>query len=169
MPTILTHAALPVIVGWAAGGHRIPKRLVVAGAIAAVLPDLDVVAFRLGIPYGAPLGHRGISHSLAVALLFGMLAASAAPSLRSRRWLAFLFVALAAASHGLTDMLTNGGRGVAFWWPLSDDRFFAPLRPIDVSAIGVRGLQNGSILGTVASELMWLVVPAFVLALLYRR
>jgi inner membrane protein len=38
-----------------------------------MLPDLDVVTFKLGIPYASPWGHRGISHSLLLALLAALL------------------------------------------------------------------------------------------------
>jgi inner membrane protein len=62
VPTIITHAALPLIAAWGVG-KRIPAGLALAGAGAAMLPDADVVGFLLGIPYDAPLGHRGASHS----------------------------------------------------------------------------------------------------------
>jgi inner membrane protein len=163
VPTILTHAALPLIAGYAGGNRVISKRLIVAGMVAAVLPDLDVIAFKFGIPYGAALGHRGASHSLAIALVLGLVATIGAHSLRSAKTTAFLFVTLAAASHGLMDMLTNGGRGVASWWPLSDERYFAPVRPVEVASIGLHGLQSGGIWTTLASEFLWLVAPAVLL------
>jgi inner membrane protein len=46
-------------------------------AVAAGLPDIDVIAFSLGIPYHAPFGHRGALHSIAFAALCGALAALA--------------------------------------------------------------------------------------------
>ena len=76
MPTIVTHALLPVIAASAFKPGSISRRLVVAGALAAILPDCDVIGFRLGIPYGAELGHRGASHSLLFAMLCGAIAAS---------------------------------------------------------------------------------------------
>jgi inner membrane protein len=42
-------------------------------AVVSLLPDADVVKFALDIPYGAPLGHRGASHSIAVGLALGVL------------------------------------------------------------------------------------------------
>jgi inner membrane protein len=137
--------------------------------VAAILPDLDVIGFKIGIPYGAAFGHRGASHSLAIALLLGIVAAVGARALRSPKTTAFLFVTLSAASHCLTDLFTNGGRGVALWWPLSDERYFAPVRPVEVASIGLHGLQSGSIWTTLASEFLWLVAPAALLGLLYRR
>src|SRR5438552_1401072 len=41
--------------------------------VLSALPDVDVVAFLLGIPYGAPFGPRGAIHSLAIALLVGIV------------------------------------------------------------------------------------------------
>jgi membrane-bound metal-dependent hydrolase YbcI (DUF457 family) len=52
---------------------------------------------------------------------------------------ALLLLFLAAASHPLLDMLTDGGLGVALLAPFSWSRYFFPFRPIPVSAIGVDG------------------------------
>lgn len=169
MPTLLTHALLPLIAAKAMGRDRISSRLTMAGVVAAMLPDADVIGFRFGIPYGAELGHRGASHSLLFAVLVGAAAMFAARRLLTTPTCAFAFVALSTASHGLTDMLTDGGRGVALWWPLSDERLFWPVRPVEVSSIGLSALTDGSLAGVLLSELLWLVLPAMLIALLYRR
>jgi len=39
---------------------------------------------------------------------------------------------------GLLDTLTDGGLGIALFWPFSDARYFAPWRPIPVAPIGRR-------------------------------
>jgi inner membrane protein len=118
------------------GAGRAPYFLYPALALA---PDLDVIAFPLGIPYAAPWGHRGASHSLAIALLVGLVAgALLARVTRTRAWPAVAFAVLAIASHGLFDMLTDGGKGVAYLWPLSAERFFFPVQPIPVAPIGAR-------------------------------
>lgn len=168
MPTLITHALLPLIAARVASRGRISPRLTMAGITAAVLPDADVIGFRLGVPYGAELGHRGASHSLLFAFICGLVAMVAAKRLKTSRRLAFAFVALAAASHGLTDMLTNGGHGIALWWPLSGERLFWAVRPIEVSSIGTRALTNGSLVHVLASEMLWLVLPTALLALLFR-
>jgi len=168
MPTVLTHAALPLIAGAAMGRARAPVPLVIAGMVAAALPDLDVISLSAGIPYDAPASHRGISHSLAFAVFVGLLAWCCGSWLKAKRMTAFLFVGLAAASHGLADMLTNKGRGVEYWWPLSDERYFAAFRPLDVASIGLRGVRAGTIWDALWSEFIWLILPAIVLALLYR-
>ena len=89
-----------------------------ACSVLALLPDIDVITFRLGIPYGAPLGHRGMTHSLAFALLVG-LAAAVFLRLRGRPWVRdAVLVTLVVASHGLLDACTTGGKGVEFFWPV---------------------------------------------------
>ena len=166
MPTILTHAALPLIAAWALGPDRIPPRLAIAGALLAVAPDLDVISRAFDIPHTAPLGHRGISHSILAAGLLacvGMMAMAREGPLRS---LVFLFAA--AASHGLTDMLTDGGKGIMLWWPLSDIRYAWVERPVEVSGILGRSIANGRLPAILWSELLWLVAPALLLAILVR-
>ena len=80
MPSILTHPAVPFAIAGACGRFHVPGRLLLAGVIASVLPDLDSVGFHLGVPYGALFGHRGLSHSLRFAVLLAVLAALAHPS-----------------------------------------------------------------------------------------
>ncbi|HEV7670658.1 MAG TPA: metal-dependent hydrolase [Thermoanaerobaculia bacterium] len=59
MPTVLTHPAVPLALGAAAGGDRVGGRLLVAGVIASVLPDADVLGFRGGVPYESERTRRG--------------------------------------------------------------------------------------------------------------
>ena len=91
MPTIVTHALIPLAAGIALGKARLPPRLVVAGMIAAVLPDADVIAFKLGIEYAHVFGHRGASHSLVFALVCGAFVACCARWLKVTPIAAFLF------------------------------------------------------------------------------
>lgn len=160
MPTIVSHAAVPLAIGLGAGRVRVPPALLLAGVAASMLPDLDVLTFRLGVAYAHPFGHRGFSHSLLFALALGLAALFLAPRLRANRPVAFCFVFLATASHGLLDAVTTGGMGVALLWPLTETRFFAPWRVIQVSPLhldqvfGVRGLT------VLLSELKWVWAPA---------
>ena len=159
MPTVLTHALLPVAAGIALGRSRVPPRLVSAGMAAAMLPDADVAMFALGIDYAHAFGHRGASHSLVFALAVAAVGAMVAPWLRTTRWRAFLWLAFCTASHPLLDALTNGGLGVALLWPWSHERFFAPWRPIAVSPIGT-GFFSLRGLAVLWSELQWVWLPA---------
>lgn len=163
MPSILSHPAVPIAIALAAGRARVGMPLLLCGVVASVLPDADVLAFRLGIPYADQFGHRGASHSLAFAVLLGLLACAVAPRLRSSRLAAFLFVTVACASHGLLDMLTNGGHGVAYFWPWSDHRHFLPTPVIEVSTLNLRRFFGPAGLAVLQSELRWVWLPALIM------
>lgn len=163
MPSILTHPAVPLCLGLVLGPKRVSGRLMLAGVVAAIAPDFDVAAFKLGIEYAHQLGHRGASHSIAIALVFGAIAALFAGRLRARPTTAFLFVASAAASHGLLDMLTNGGLGVAYFWPLSGERYFFPTRIIEVSPLRLSRFVGPAGAAVVLSELLWVWLPCVAL------
>ncbi|MBN5022534.1 metal-dependent hydrolase [Stenotrophomonas maltophilia] len=204
MPSIITHAAVPLALWCAADRGRIPPRLLAAGVIAAMLPDADVLAFALHIPYADAFGHRGASHSLLFAGVLAALAAalaffgsrrpwsaphspgsrrpwSAPHSPGSRRpWSAVscqprlaptkagptvastvqaaVFVFVCAASHPLLDAMTSGGLGVALAWPWSEQRFFAPWRPIRVSPFAPQFFSARGV-ATLLSELRWVWLP----------
>lgn len=164
MPTIFTHAVVPLALGLALGRNAISPRLIAAGIFAAIAPDFDTVAFKLGIAYADQFGHRGASHSLLFALAVGLCGAVVAPWLRTTRWRALLFLAFCTASHPLLDALTNGGLGVALLWPWSHERVFAPWRPIAVSPIGA-GFFSLRGLAVLWSELQWVWFPCLILAL----
>ena len=86
--TMLAVASLVHVVVGMSGGRALDRspRPSLRGTVALValslLADVDVVAFRLGIPYSAPFGHRGATHSIA----FAMLAGAAAAALLPRSW-----------------------------------------------------------------------------------
>ena len=160
MPTIFSHAAVPLAIGLGLGARAIPPRLLLAGVIACILPDADVLAFKLGIPYEHAFGHRGFSHALLTAVLTGALAALAAPWFGAARWKVLLFVAACMASHGLLDMLTDGGLGVALLWPASERRFFFPWHGIEVSPLRLERILSGRGLEVALSELRWIWLPA---------
>lgn len=168
MPTVFSHAAVPLALGLGLGRAAIPRRLLLAGVAAAVLPDLDVVTFRFGIPYSADLGHRGFSHSLVFAVLVGVVGAAGHRLLGAGFARAFLFLFLATASHGVLDAFTNGGLGVAFLWPWSGERFWAPdaLRVVEASPISVSRFLSGRGLTVLGSELRWIWPPAVAIGLI---
>lgn len=126
MPTIMTHAAVPLALWCASECGRISPRLLAAGVVAAMLPDADVLAFALRIPYADAFGHRGASHSLLFASVIALLGIAAHRSLRADAVQASVFLFACAASHPLLDAMTSGGLGVALGWPWSQTRWFAP-------------------------------------------
>jgi inner membrane protein len=161
----LGHVAVGMALGRVHAGAAPTRHLALtltAFAILAMLPDVDVVAFRLGIPYAAPWGHRGAAHAMLIALALGAGVGLWARSLR----LAMLAMA-ATVSHALLDTLTDGGLGVALLWPFSLTRFFAPWRPLPVAPIG-RGFVSAEGLRCVVVELV-LFAPFWLFALWPRR
>lgn len=165
MPTLLGHLAPALCLGTAAGKRLISRRLLVAGLACSLLPDLDVIGFKFGIAYGDALGHRGLSHSLVFAFGTGVLAALAAPLLKAGRFTAFVFCGGAVLVHIFLDALTNGGLGVALWWPWSDARWFFPVQPIEVCPFSPRHLLSERGVRIMASEGKWIWGPSLVAAL----
>ena len=162
MPTIISHAAVPFALGTGLGDKRIPRALLLFGIFASMLPDADVALFRFGATYNDVWSHRGFSHSLGFAVFLGLLAALL---LRKtvQPLIAFAFAASSAGSHGLLDMLTNGGHGVAFLWPLSDQRYFFDWRPIQVSPLAAtRFLTKAA--AVAKSELVCIWLPLIIVA-----
>ena len=96
----------------------------------AIFPDFDVVAFKFGIPYEHPLGHRGFTHSIFFAVCFAALVRwiffSHVPRNSKKGWMFFTIFFLATVSHGVLDAMTTGGRGVAFFGPFDNTRHFLP-------------------------------------------
>jgi inner membrane protein len=166
MPTVMTHpAAAFALFPWFRGQLGRPAVLI-AGMLLTMAPDLDVIAFPLGIPYGHLLGHRGLSHSLPFALVFGALAAFAmARRYRMNFRLLWFYFSLCLASHGLLDAMTSGGLGAAFFSPFSNERYFFEFRPLRVSAIGVDSFLRSDWRAVLVSELWWVWLPAFSLGL----
>lgn len=159
MPTILSHTVVPLALGAGLGKQFISRRLLICGVACSMLPDLDVLAFRLGIPYANEFGHRGFSHSLLLAFLIAMLGALSWRWLRSDAPRTFGFLFCAAASHPVLDTLTNGGLGIALLWPWSETRYFAPFRPIEVSPIGLSRFLSEQGVHVLASEILWVWLP----------
>jgi inner membrane protein len=172
MPTVMTHAVVGVGLGTLFTSRKMPPLFWITTAALAMAPDLDVWAFRLGIPYAAPLGHRGFTHSLAFALLLGLTAALLTHwRIGGRRADLCGFFFLVAASHGLLDAFTNGGMGVGFFIPFENRRYFFPWHPIRVSPIGFAFFSEQGI-PVILNEMLWVWLPTaavVVPVLLYRR
>jgi len=178
MPTVVTHAISAAALSSAFPVRSVPRRLIILGAICAMAPDVDVLGFRFGIRYGALWGHRGLTHSLAFAFCLSLVALLfALPCVAevAHRLIAWLYLFLASASHGVLDAFTNGGLGVAFLSPFDPTRYFFPFRPIEVSPIGARFFSERG-LSVLYSEFVWVWIPsvalvtvAFVVRRLFRQ
>ena len=146
----LTH----FLVGAAAGQHLAGKptmRPMVWMSMLSFCPDFDVIAFTFGIPYSSPWGHRGFTHSISFAILMGVLiwllrtlisTQNSKPKYGSLYW--GLIAMLVTLSHPILDAFTNGGMGVALWWPFSEERIFfypqwIPVSPLGTNILSTRG------------------------------
>ena len=172
MASAFTHAFFAAAMGWAFAPRRMPGRFWLLAMLCAVLPDADVLAFGLGVSYDSMFGHRGITHSLAFALLTGVLVAFVFFREAANRAALAAFFSFATASHAALDALTNGGLGIALFAPFSGERYFFPYRPIEVSPIGIGAFFSEWGLVVIRSEMLWVWFPASLcvaLVIIFRR
>ena len=175
MASAFAHALAAAALGTAFSRPGWPARVWLLGAGCAVFPDADVFGVAVGIPFGSPLGHRGLSHSVifaaGLAALVVALGFRGTPGVSRRRLWLYFFVA--TASHGLLDALTDGGPGIAFWAPVVDTRYFFPFRPILVSPIGIRAFFSEWGLRVLGNEAIWIGLPSLIfvglIAIIRRR
>ena len=167
MASPLTHAVVALSLGAAWSCPRPVWSVLALGVVCAEIPDLDVIGFWFGVPYGHPLGHRGFTHSL---LFAGCLAGAvvgfgfSGDEWRSRRGRLWLYVFLATGSHGFCDALTDGGLGVAFFAPFDNTRYFFPFRPVVVSPLEWRDAFSAVGVKVLRSEVVWIWIPCAVFA-----
>lgn len=170
MASVFAHAVVPVVLyvainsvaidGTTVNNKWVNLRLLLLSVVLSMLPDADVIAFNLGISYESEWGHRGFTHSIAFSFLVAVLCACFSRFIRAR-WFVVLFVCFAACmSHALLDAMTNGGLGVALYWPFETQRHFFAFRPIEVSPIGVDAFFTQRGLHVIYSELIWVLLPA---------
>ena len=137
------------------------------GMFCAVIPDVDFIGFRLGIPYGNPFGHRGFTHSLFFAIFLALVIMQLfyrQQKIFSKKGMVILFFFfLSGVSHGILDAFTNGGLGVAFFFPFDNTRYFFPWRPIQVSPIGVTAFFSERGIRVLKSEFLWIWVPSLII------
>src|SRR5437762_6220312 len=146
MPTIFSHGAIGFAASKFAGKDlRSNRRVMIAAIFAAGLPDVDALLIEV-IPYGHPLGHRGLTHSLFFAALIGVAIAwfftRSEWNGKQSFWKLAAFFTAVTASHGFFDAMTSGGLGVAFFAPFDNTRYFLPWRPIPVSPLSAGGLLS---------------------------
>ncbi|WP_257453497.1 metal-dependent hydrolase [Archangium lipolyticum] len=164
------HVAVGMALGRIGAGAAPPGRVAASMLLMsalAMLPDADVIAFKLRIPYQAEWGHRGASHSLVLAAVTALGVAVGARVLRRPALKAGMLTLVAVGSHGLLDAMTTGGLGAALLWPFTQARYFFPMRPIPVAPIGA-GMLSARGLHVVMVELL-LFLPFWAYALWPRR
>lgn len=114
----LTQAVLGASITGAMLGRHHGRKAVIAGAVLATLPDLDVF-MQYADPISSMTYHRGFSHSImvltALSLFFTAFWRAFKPDKRyGATWL-FLAIWLALVTHPLLDAFTSFG--TQLWWP----------------------------------------------------
>lgn len=115
----LTHALAGATLAWVATGRQLGRRALAIGAVAALLPDADVLIRSAADPLLAIEHHRGFTHSLLFVPFGGLAAALPFCIRRDRarwRWTVMAAI-LAYASHAFLDAATT--YGTQLFWPFS--------------------------------------------------
>ena len=80
MASVFSHPAIALGLG-PVFAPKVEPRVWALGAACSMVPDIDVIGFHYGIPYGDLFGHRGITHSLPFAALMALACTGSALSL----------------------------------------------------------------------------------------
>lgn len=166
MASAFSHIAIPALFYAVFESPTMNVKLLMLAMICSILPDIDVIAFYLGIPYASPWGHRGFTHSIVFAAFLGLILTPFYRYLNSTPRLVFYFCFGCCVSHGMLDALTNGGLGIAFFWPFSDERYFFPFRPVQVSPIGINSFFSEWGIRVLVSESVWILLPTLSVGLI---
>jgi inner membrane protein len=170
MPSIFTHAFVGAAASRLPWFKEFKARFIILSLILPVLPDLDSLAFKFGLPYGHILGHRGFFHSLVFALILALVAVTIffrKEKLFSRKWsILSAYFFLLTASHGILDAFTSGGKGIALLSPFDNTRYFFPFTPIAVSPLDPLAFFGEWGLRVMKNEIAWVWVPVIVIVLL---
>lgn len=165
MASIFAHAISAIAIGSA---HPKPKvvtaKFWLLGILCSVFPDADVLGFQFGIAYESFWGHRGFTHSFFFAFCAALLLVFvfyANTKRFSKMWWGLVsYFFLCMASHGILDAMTTGGRGIAFFSPFENSRYFLPWRGIQVSPLGVKNFFSEWGLEVLRSEWYWVWLPS---------
>jgi inner membrane protein len=136
----------------------------------AIIADVDLIGFLLGVPYDHFFGHRGFFHSLFFALLVTifLIAFWLRDADRfSRRWYFYFgFFFLLSASHGILDAFTQGSIGVALLSPFDSTRYFFPWTPL--SMVRTRVFLRTWSFAAIRNELLYIWLPALLIIVVAR-
>ncbi len=80
-------------------------------------------------------------------------------------WMCFFSI----VSHPVLDAFTNGGLGVAFFWPISNQRYFFPFHPVEVSPLGLGRFLGMRGLIVLMSEVLWIWIPSLGIGYIFKK
>ena len=172
MASVISHAAAGAALSIAFAPGGAPARYWPVAIATALLPDADSLLYYFRVSYSQTVSHRGFFHSPFLGLIVSfllMILFFREEKVFSGRWFRYFSILLVIwVSHGVLDALTNGGRGVAFFSPLSSKRYFFPWTPIQVSPMSIRSFFGSRGCSVLKGEFVWIWLPGLVLVLLCR-
>jgi len=142
------------------------KWLLLLAILSSVFPDLDVLTFNFGIPYSHPFGHRGFTHSIVFAIIWAVLLMFFFG--KQNRVLWFVVIFFSTVFHGILDAMTTGGKGIGFFIPFNNERFFFPFRPIQVSPLGIEKFFSEWGIQVILSEVKYILIPCIIVLLILK-
>ena len=174
MPTVITHSVIALSASFGPNTGRKSFKFFFLSIACSILPDADIIGYYwLYTPSYHFFGHRGFFHSPFFAALLSVFIVCLffrKDAIFSKQWWKLvLYFFLLTASHGLADAFTNGGNGIAFLSPVTNDRYFFPWTPIEVSPLGIKAFLNQRGLKVLLSELLWVWVPIFFIVIFLKK
>jgi inner membrane protein len=135
--------------------------------VVSLLPDIDSFAGILRGDFAR--FHNNITHSILVGILVAfVLAIFTRWIVKSGFWSWFTIGFLGYSLHVVMDYFTFGGRGVLLFWPISMQRFEAPV----ILFYGVRwseNLLNPVHISTLITEMIFVLLVGMVFLILERK
>lgn len=110
------------------------QRFIILSTLCQWVPDIDTFSYLFAIDERHPLGHRGLTHSgvFALALAFTVMTIfyRSYRLNRTQWWGCYIWFFVITLFHGIFDALVDAALGVAFFWPLSLERYRFAWRPL---------------------------------------
>ena len=129
MPLPVAHGLLGVSVAVALRqpSQALRWKLLLIAALLSICPDFDYALNLLRVSRGG--WHHGFTHSISFAFAIGLITAMI---FGERHVRGVILYSAVTVSHTLLDFLMTESRGVALWWPFTDQRYKLRLpNPID--------------------------------------
>lgn len=124
-PELIAHPVIPLAIGLGLGQKIIPRRLIIAGIIASLIPHFPALTshttgpasflgIHLNTSYSSLLNNE-FTRALLPAIPIGLAGAAASPWLGTNFLMAFWFLFLSSASYGVLEAISNQGLVSAFY------------------------------------------------------
>jgi len=137
------------------------------GSLCSIIPDIDVISERFGIISADKydiLAHRGFTHSILFGIIWTTLILLIFHRKEQKKYFILgVFYFICTCSHGILDSMTNGGDGISFFFPINTERYFLPIRVIEVSPLGISSFLSEWGLQILINEFKYIGIPAMIL------